>query len=88
MFAQSVDALAAHPTFVRSRVSGLTHLGSIDSSGNPGSSQYDWDLRDFQSLVIDTCGMAHIAWTNDVRRGSTITARQISGPSLLPNSPC
>ena len=88
MFAQSVDAVAARPTFTRSRLSDVTHVGSIDASGNPGSSQYDWGLRDFQGLVIDACGMAHTAWTDDVGRGSTVTARQISGPSLLPGRRC
>jgi hypothetical protein len=88
MFAQSLDSLAAHPTFTSSRVSRVTHVGSIDSSGNPGSSQYDWSLRDFQGLAIDICGMAHLAWTNDVRHGSTVVARQIAGPSLLPGARC
>jgi hypothetical protein len=88
MFAQSLNALSRHATFTASRVSGVTHVGSIDSSGNPGSTQYDWGLRDFQSLAIDDCGMAHLAWTDDVRRGSTVTARQISGPSILLGRGC
>ncbi|MFL5798248.1 MAG: sialidase family protein [Actinomycetota bacterium] len=88
MFAQSVDALAAQPTFTGGAVSAVTHVGSIDASGNPGSSQYDWDLRDFQGLAIDACGMAHVAWTDDVGKGSTAAARQISGPSLLPGLRC
>jgi hypothetical protein len=88
MFAQSVDALAAGPTFTRSAVSAVTHVGRIDASGYPGSSQYDWELRDFQGLAIDACGMAHLAWTDDVGQGSTATARQISGPSLLPGLRC
>jgi hypothetical protein len=88
MFAQSLNALATSPTFATSQVSGVTHVGSIDSSGNPGSSQYDWGLRDFQSLAVDTCGMAHVAWTNDVGHGATLTARQTSGASLLPRSRC
>jgi hypothetical protein len=88
MFAQSVDALSADPTFRLGRVSGVTHVGSVDSSGNPGSSQYDWGLRDFQSLVVDACGIAHLAWTDDVGRGSTVVARQISGPSLMPGRRC
>jgi hypothetical protein len=88
MFAQTLDALSARPTFVGSRVSDLAHTGSVDSSGNPGSSQYDWGLRDFQSIAVDACGMAHLAWTDDVGRGSTMVARQVAGPSLLPRSPC
>ena len=60
----------------------------VDSSGNPGSSQYDWGLRDFQSVAIDRCGMAHLAWTDDLGPGSTDTASQISGPSLLLGRRC
>jgi hypothetical protein len=83
-FAQSRNALSARPTFTRSRVSrgGPVHVGSIDSAGNPGSSQYDWDLRDFQGITIDGRGLAHIVWTNDGGRGATVAARQVSGPSL------
>jgi len=86
-FAQSVDALNKRPSFRRSELSGVTHIGSVDSSGNPGSSQYDWGLRDFQSIVVDACGMAHVAWTND-RRQATLVARQLSGPSLRSRGHC
>ncbi|HVB27920.1 MAG TPA: sialidase family protein [Mycobacteriales bacterium] len=88
MFAQSLNMLSAHPTFTTAQVSGVTHIGSIDTSGNPGSKLYNWGLRDFQSLVIDACGAAHLAWTDDIGSGSTYTARQTSGPSLLPDSGC
>jgi hypothetical protein len=85
MFAQSLDALSRHPAFAQSRISGSlpVHVGSVNSAGNPGSSLYDWDLRDFQSVVVDRCGMAHVAWTNDNHRGSTAVATQTTGHSLL-----
>jgi hypothetical protein len=83
-FAQSLNALSAHPTFTQRRVSvgGPVHVGSIDCSGNPGSSQYDWDLRDFQSIAIDALGMAHIAWTDDAGGHVTVLARQVAGPAV------
>ena len=85
-FSQTSNGLSAQPTFTQSRVSegGPVHVGSVDSSGNPGSSQYNWDLRDFQSITIDDCGMARIVWTNDVGPGATVTAMQTAGPSLAP----
>jgi hypothetical protein len=85
-FAQTVNGLAAMPIFTQSRVSedGPVHVGSVDSSGNPGRSQYDWDLREFQSIAIDACGMAHIAWADDTGPGSTVMAKQTSGPSQAP----
>ena len=85
-FAQTLNALSTTPVFAQTQVSagGPVHVGSVDSSGNPGHSQYDWDLRDFQSIMVDACGMAHIAWTNDAGPGSTIIAKQTSGPSLGP----
>jgi hypothetical protein len=82
-FSQTLNGLSGRPTFTQSRVSkGLAHIGGIDSSGNPGSSQYDWDLRDFQGITIDDHGMAHIAWTDDAGRRTPVTATQTSGPSL------
>lgn len=88
MFAQSVNALSGNPTFASGIVGGVTHIGSIDASGNPGSNLYDWGLRDFQSIVLDSCGMAHLAWTDDTRAGATMVARQVSGPSLVPGARC
>ena len=81
MFAQSMNALAGTPSFATSQVSGVTHVGTVDTSGNPGSNLYDWGLRDFQSIAIDRAGAAHLAWT-DTGRSATLTARQLSGPSL------
>jgi hypothetical protein len=82
MFAQSLDALSARPTFAAAPVGGVTHVGTVDSSGNPGHFVYDWGLRDFQSIAVDAAGMAHLAWT-DTRRGVAMTARQVAGPSVL-----
>ncbi|MFN2593319.1 MAG: hypothetical protein ABR579_00320 [Actinomycetota bacterium] len=88
MFAQSVDALSDHPSFVRGRISGRrpVHVGSINSAGNPGSNVYDWDLRDFQGITLDRCGMAHVAWTDDRKRGKTFAARQIGGRPVITGS--
>jgi len=82
MFGQSLDALDAHPDFTTTRIAGVTHVGSIDCSGNPGSNFYDWGLRDFQSIAIDAHGMAHLAWA-DTGASRAVVARQISGPSVL-----
>ncbi len=86
MFAQVVNAATDHPVIRRSRVSGArpVHTGGINAAGNLGSRLYDWSLRDFQSIAIDRCGMAHLVWGDDARGGSTVTARQIAGASLLP----
>ena len=89
-FAQSTNALSAAPAFAQSRVSGsrAVHVGSVDTMGNPGSNLYDWGLRDFQSIAIDRCGMAHPAWTDDNGAGETVTAGQLGGPSLVPTTRC
>jgi hypothetical protein len=86
MFAQSLDALAAHPSFAQSRISRpghAVHVGSVNCAGNPGSNLYDWDLRDFQGITVDAGGMAHVTWTNDRHRGRIYVARQRSGHRLL-----
>ena len=90
--ATSTDALSEHPAFIASRLGGVTHVGSVDASGNPGSSLNNWALRDFQSVAIDAAGRAHVAWTDDTGRGVTRVARQmaetsvrrIRGPTVLP----
>jgi hypothetical protein len=89
-FAQSTNASSGTPSFRQSLVSGSApvHVGSVDTMGNPGSTLYDWGLRDFQSIAADACGMAHLAWTNDTGQGSTVTATQIAGASLRPKTRC
>jgi hypothetical protein len=89
-FAQSTNASSAAPSFRQSLVSGKApvHMGSVDTMGNPGSSFYDWGLRDFQSIADNACGMARLAWTNDTGQGSTVTAVQIGGASLRPSTRC
>jgi hypothetical protein len=69
--------------FTQQRIGRLTHIGAVNTAGNPGSALYDWGLRDFQSLTIDHRGMTHLAWTDDTTTGRTLAARQVSGPSLL-----
>jgi hypothetical protein len=81
--ALSTNAAARRPVFTQHRIGGLAHIGGVNTSGNPGSHLYDWGLRDFQSLTIDQRGMTHLAWTDDTAKGQTLTARQVSGPSLL-----
>jgi len=88
MFAQVVRASTGHPTIRQARVSGKrpVHTGGINAAGNIGSNLYDWSLRDFQGIGIDACGMAHPTWADDVGGGSTVTATQMAGGSLLPGS--
>ncbi len=90
LFGQSTNASSATASFRQSQVSGEApiHVGSVDTMGNPGSSLYDWGLRDFQSIAADACGMAHLAWTNDNGQGSTVTAVQTGGASLRPSTRC
>ena len=83
-FAQTSNGLSTTPIFTQTQVSegGPVHIGSVDSSGNPGSNLYDWDLRDFQAIAIDGCGTAHLVWTDDTGPGATAVATQTSGPGL------
>ena len=84
MFAQSVDAGSAHPTFTQSRVSGNrpVHTGDINAAGNLGSRFHNWSLRDFQSVAVDGCGRAHPAWSDDLAGDRTFVAAQTMGGSL------
>ena len=76
-YAASPDGLAAHPTFAQRRLGdGVpVHVGGIDNMGNVGSSLgQNWGLRDFQSIVVDSCGNPHVAWARDYRGMRTFTA--------------
>ncbi len=91
MFAQSVNALSATPTFTQSRVSGSNplHVGDICAAGTfclvTGGNR---NLADFQMIDIDQCGRAHPVYTDDhTGQGVTIAARQTAGQRVLPN-PC
>ena len=49
----------------------------------------DWTLDGHANCVswlVDHCGMAHPTWGDDTGHGSTVTATQIAGGSLLPGS--
>ena len=92
MFAMTTDALAASPTFVRSRVSGPTamHAGDICMAGLFCSfTGGNRNLADFQMIAVDPCGRAQMVWTDDAHGANvTMHARQTAGPTLRPSAAC
>lgn len=84
MFADSSDALSAHPTFTVSQVSGQqpVHVGAIDTAGAIGSDLgANWALRDFQGIALDRCGQPHPVWADDV---SHVTETAVAGSCPAP----
>jgi hypothetical protein len=92
MFAQTTNALSAHPTFVQSRVSGSLPMHSADiclagtlclvTGGNR-------NLADFQGVAVDPCGYAEAVWDDDnAGGGSTMFARQTGGSTIRPSAGC
>ena len=68
MVATTSDALAAHPRFRLSRLSGSrpVHVGGVGVMGAVGNDVgQNWALRDFQSIAIDNCGQTHVIWASD-----------------------
>jgi hypothetical protein len=92
MFAQSLDALSAAPSFAQSNVSGTNpiHVGDVCQAGlNCTVTGGNRNLSDFQMIAVDPCGMAHPVWTDDhTGQGFTITARQTKGFSLYATKTC
>jgi hypothetical protein len=92
MFAQTTNALSAHPTFVQSRISGPEPMHSADiclagtlclaTGGNR-------NLADFQGVAVDPCGNAEAVWTDD-NSGTAVTmfGRQTSGTTIRPSAHC
>lgn len=91
MYAESTDALSAHPTFTQANVSGPfpMHNGDICQAGiDCQVTGGNRDLSDFQMVTIDTCGRAHPVWTDDTGSGVTRTAIQTGGDLLYATNPC
>ena len=76
-YAETTDGLAAHPRFAQRPLGGdvPVHVGGIDNFGNIGSQLgQNWGLRDFQSIVVDSCGHPHVIWARDYDGARTFTA--------------
>jgi hypothetical protein len=67
LVAVSGDALAMRPRFQVLRLSdGPVHVGAVDNAGAVGNDiGENWALRDFQSIVVDSCGHPHVTWADD-----------------------
>jgi hypothetical protein len=66
MVAVSDDALARLPRFVITQVGPIAHVGAIEQAGAVGFDLgEDWNLRDFQSIVVDSAGRPHALWAAD-----------------------
>jgi hypothetical protein len=78
MVAVTGQALAVHPRFRISRLSGAqpVHVGAVDNAGAVGNDiGQNWALRDFQSVAVDSCGHPHVTWADDAgARPRTYTA--------------
>ena len=61
---QSLNALAAAPTFKETPATGPIHRGSICTSGT-GCASGTRDLLDFFQIDVDAQGMANIAYTDN-----------------------
>jgi hypothetical protein len=69
-FTQTKNATSAHPKFVHSRVTGLTHIRDICLAGTlcavTGGNR---NLSDYLGLTVDSKGLAQIVWTDDANGG-------------------
>ncbi len=76
MVATTSNGLAAEPRFRVSRIGPTAHVGAIEQAGAVGFDiGQNWNLRDFQSIVVDSCGRPHAMWASDYRgRGRVFTA--------------
>jgi hypothetical protein len=63
--AQSIDALAAKPTFVEKAATPYMHRGSVCTSGT-GCASGTRDLLDFFQVDVDAQGWANIAYTDNL----------------------
>ena len=69
--------MAARPLFAQRQLGGdvPVHVGPIDNMGAVGNDLgQNWGLRDFQAIVVDTCGHPHVTWARDYRGTRTFTA--------------
>lgn len=78
MVATTRHGLAAHPHFSARRIGPTAHVGAIEEAGAIGFDLgEDWTLRDFQSIVVDSCGRPHAFWASDYRGDDHVfTARR------------
>ncbi|MGN6474948.1 MAG: hypothetical protein ACTHK4_15035 [Mycobacteriales bacterium] len=81
MVATTSNALAKRPTFAGRRLGPIAHVGAIEQAGAIGFDLgEDWNLRDFQSIVMDSCGRPHAMWASDYRgAGRVLTASPRGG---------
>ncbi|MFN2624672.1 MAG: sialidase family protein, partial [Mycobacteriales bacterium] len=82
VFAQTKNALAAKPTFTRSRIGGANHNRDICLAGTlcavTGGNR---NLADYLGLTVDPKGFAQVVWTEDVEcAGCTVYAEQTRQP--------
>jgi hypothetical protein len=75
MVAVSHNGLDQRPRFSSRRVGPVAHVGAIEQAGAIGFDLgEDWTLRDFQSIVVDSCGRPHAMWASDYRGDHVFTA--------------
>lgn len=76
MVATTPDGLTKAPAFRTRRLGPTAHVGAIEQAGAVGFDLgEDWNLRDFQSIVVDSCGRPHAMWASDYRgSGRVFTA--------------
>jgi hypothetical protein len=80
MVATARDGLAAAPRFVIRRVGPVAHVGPIEQAGAVGFDLGEnWNLRDFQSIVVDSCGQPHAMWAADYRNGGRVLTATPAG---------
>jgi LPXTG-motif cell wall-anchored protein len=91
MYAESVNALSAHPTIVQSRVTSAdtpVHAADICQAGTlcavTGGNR---NLADYQSVTTDPCGFAVMVYTDDhAPQAHTVVSRQTAGNRLYTKS--
>ena len=95
MYAESVNALSAKPTFTQSRVTSAetpAHAADICQAGTfcavTGGNR---NLADYQSVATDPCGFAVLVYTDDhAPQAVTVVSRQTAGNRLYakPSKAC
>jgi hypothetical protein len=78
MIAVSRNGLDRRPRFSAQRVGPVAHIGAIEQAGAIGFDLgEDWTLRDFQSIVVDSCGRPHAMWASDYHGDHVYTAMPV-----------
>ncbi|HEV3232391.1 MAG TPA: sialidase family protein [Candidatus Dormibacteraeota bacterium] len=88
---QSVDALAAHPSFSQvALTSYYTHYGELCTNGLI-CGQSDRTLLDYISVGVDCTGLAHVAYAGTTKADDSATVRvsnQTGGSRIAPPAAC